>query len=116
MFLDRGRQSAYDRARDERLRRDEPETFTDYKPIDLGATGPRAVPMAVCRVSRLDLMRALAADVVERLQTATQQEHASLVIQLRGVQDEIGRVKHRHPLLAARPSALAWVDGWSPER
>lgn len=59
-------------------------------------------------------MRALVADVIERLGRGGAPDKAALHIRLRAMQDEIGRLKHRHPMMAARPSTLAWVDDWSP--
>lgn len=64
--------------------------------------------------SRLELLRIFAADIARRIGTASDTERMSLVLQLKNVQDRIAIVKHRLPLLADKPSRLAWVDIWTP--
>lgn len=66
------------------------------------------------RKTRLDVMRALAAEAATRVERASEAERAGVLIQLRALQDEIAHLKHRHPILGETPSGLAWVDAWSP--
>lgn len=66
------------------------------------------------RTTRLDTMRALAAEAAMRVGGATEAERAGFLIQLRALQDEIAHLKHRHPILGKTPSNLGWVDDWSP--
>lgn len=80
---------------------------------DPGPSEP-AGSRAVTRCSRIDLLRMIAADTIARLEAATPSERMALVLQLRSQQDQISVLKHRLPLLASRPSNLAWVDTWTP--
>lgn len=69
---------------------------------------------AVMRGSKLDLIRMIAADLIGRIEEADAISRASLLMELRSVQDLIVGIKHRQPALSARPSQLDWVDSWSP--
>lgn len=77
----------------------------------LSASGASAT---VTKGSKLDLMRMIGADLVHRMESANDTDRMRLFMQFRTVQDQIVGLKHRLPLLASRPSALGWVDSWTP--
>ncbi len=66
-----------------------------------------------CRATRLDILRAHAAAAIERLEHAAEKDRPALLIHVCAVQDELARMKHRHPIMGERNSPLAWVDDWS---
>lgn len=85
-------------------------------PVATGSGGGAVEPAgpALVRCSKLELVRRLAADLIERIAMSDEPQRLLLFMQLRNVQDSIASMKHANALAAARPSPLEWVDIWTP--
>ena len=64
--------------------------------------------------SRLDFIRMLAIDAIERWEHAPECSKPTQFMTLCGIQDQICLLKQRNPRLAYRPSRLGWADNWRP--
>lgn len=70
--------------------------------------------VSVVRGSRIDLVRMIAADLIEQIRAADDGQRLALFMQLRKVQDFIAGLKHANAMVGAKTSKLAWVDVWTP--
>jgi hypothetical protein len=82
-------------------------------PAASGCATDTAVP-ALVRCSKVELVRMLAADLIEKIAVSDEPQRLLLFMQLRNVQDSIASMKHQNALMAARSSPLEWVDSWTP--
>lgn len=73
-----------------------------------------AEPTRVDRCTTIDFVRSVAAGLIHKWEIASPQDRSAYFIQIRTIQDEISAMHHKRPHLAAQPSALSWVDLWSP--
>lgn len=78
------------------------------------ASGVEAAGPALVRCSKIELVRMLAADLIEKIAISDEPQRLLLFMQLRNVQDSIASMKHANALAAARSSPLEWVDIWTP--
>ena len=66
--------------------------------------------------SQITYLRTLAIRAIEDWRKSAVSDRWRVVMRIRTTQDQITRLKHRHPAIANQPSPLAWADTWDPRR